>query len=146
MKQYVSVIKRFSVSWYGGEPLMALPIIEKLSEAFFRLCEENGVKYTESIVTNGYLLTKENLTGIIDILTAALRKRLAEKSLGLEITEAAKQYVIDSAYDPAYGARPLKRFLQSRVETLVARKLLADELNAGDTITIDVADGELVCR
>jgi len=54
--------------------------------------------------------------------------------------------VIDNAYDPAYGARPLKRFLQGKVETLVARKILADELSAGDTITIDVTDGQLVCR
>ena len=91
-------------------------------------------------------LTKENLTGIIDILTESLRARLSEKSLGLEITDAAKSYVIDNAYDPAYGARPLKRFLQSRVETLVARKILADELNAGDSITIDVSGGQLICR
>ncbi len=54
--------------------------------------------------------------------------------------------MIDNAYDPAYGARPLKRFLQSRVETLVARRILADELSAGDTITIDVQDGQLICR
>ena len=91
-------------------------------------------------------LTKDNLTGIIGILTESLRARLAEKSLGLEITDAAKSYVIENAYDPAYGARPLKRFLQSRVETLVARKILADELSAGDTITIDVAGGQLICR
>ena len=91
-------------------------------------------------------LTKDNLTGIIDILTESLRARLAEKSLSLEITDAAKSYVIENAYEPAYGARPLKRFLQSRVETLVAKKILADELNAGDTITIDVAGGQLICR
>ena len=90
-------------------------------------------------------LTKENLTGIIDILTQSLRGRLAEKELKLEVTDRAKDFVIDSAYDPAYGARPLKRFLQSRVETLVARKIIADELSPGDTITIDVRDGDLVC-
>ena len=90
-------------------------------------------------------LTKENLTGIIDILTQSLRGRLAEKELKLEVTDRAKNLVIDSAYDPAYGARPLKRFLQSRVETLVARKIIADELSPGDTITIDVRDGDLVC-
>ena len=87
-------------------------------------------------------LTKENLT---DILTQSLRGRLAEKELKLEVTDRAKNFVIDSAYDPAYGARPLKRFLQSRVETLVARKIIADELSPGDTITIDVRDGDLVC-
>ncbi len=91
-------------------------------------------------------LTKDNLTGIIDILTESLRARLAEKSLSLEITDAAKSYVIENAYEPAYGARPLKRFLQSRVETLVAKKILADELSAGDTITIDVVGGQLICR
>ncbi len=91
-------------------------------------------------------LTKENLTGIIDILTESLRSRLAEKSLNLVLTDAAKAYIIDNAYDPAYGARPLKRFLQSRVETLAARKILADELSGGDTITIDAEDGQLICR
>ena len=91
-------------------------------------------------------LTKENLRGIIDILTASLRSRLREKTLDLEITEKAKDYVIDSAFDPAYGARPLKRFLQSRVETLVARKILADELAPGSAITIDVENGELTCK
>ena len=90
-------------------------------------------------------LTKENLTGIIDILTASLKRRLEEKNLKLEITEEAKELVIESAYDPAFGARPLKRFLQSRVETLVARRIIADEVGPGDTITIDVRDGDLVC-
>ena len=90
-------------------------------------------------------LTKDNLTGIIDILAKSLRDRLAEKNLELHITENAKDFVIDSAYDPAYGARPLKRFLQSRVETLVARKIIGDELSPGDTVTIDVKDGDLVC-
>ncbi|MBR4702727.1 MAG: AAA family ATPase, partial [Oscillospiraceae bacterium] len=91
-------------------------------------------------------LTKENLRGIIDILTQSLRGRLQEKTLDLSITDAAKDFVIDAAFDPAYGARPLKRFLQSRVETLVARKLLADELAPGSTVTIDLENGELVCK
>ena len=91
-------------------------------------------------------LTKENLRGIIDILTQSLRGRLQEKTLDLSITDAAKDFVIDAAFDPAYGARPLKRFLQSRVETLVARKLLADELAPGSTVTIDLENGELICK
>ena len=91
-------------------------------------------------------LTKENLSHIIDILTANLRKRLADKSLSLELTEAAKQYVIDRGFDPVYGARPLKRFLQGRVETLIAKKLLSDELSAGDTLVVDLAGEDLVCR
>ena len=90
-------------------------------------------------------LTKENLTGIIDILTKSLSDRLAEKNLSLNITDDAKSFVIESAYDPAYGARPLKRFLQSRVETLVARKIIGDELSPGDTINIDAKGGDLVC-
>jgi len=90
-------------------------------------------------------LTKANLTGIIDILTASLRRRLEEKNLNLVITDEAKNFVIDSAFDPAYGARPLKRFLQSRVETLVAKKIIGDEVGPGDTLTIDVRDGDLVC-
>ena len=75
-----------------------------------------------------------------------VRKRLADKSLGLELTDAARQFVIDRGYDPVFGARPLKRFLQGRVETLIAKKLLSDELDAGNTLVIDLENGELVCR
>ena len=91
-------------------------------------------------------LTKENLTGIIDIMTEALRMRLADRSLNLVITPAAKSLIIDRGYDPLYGARPLRRYLQSSVETLIARTILRGDLNAGDTLTVDVANGELVCR
>ena len=91
-------------------------------------------------------LTKENLSGIIDILLDSLRQRLADKTLKLELTPAARTLVIDKGFDPAYGARPLKRFLQSRVETLVARKILADELAPGATVTVDAVDGELICQ
>jgi ATP-dependent Clp protease ATP-binding subunit ClpB len=91
-------------------------------------------------------LTKENLSGIIDNLVASLRARLADKTLKLEITDKAKDFVIDQGFDPVYGARPLKRFLQSRVETLIARTILSGDLAAGSTIVVDVQDGELVCR
>ena len=91
-------------------------------------------------------LTRENLNGIIDILVASLRSRLADKSLGLELTDSAKELIIDRGYDPLYGARPLRRVLQSSVETLVARTILRGDLKAGSVITIDVVDGELVCR
>ena len=91
-------------------------------------------------------LTKENLTGIIDNLVASLRNRLADRTLSLDITDAAKQLVIDRGFDPIYGARPLKRYLQSSVETLVARKILEGDLKAGSTIIVDVDDGELVCK
>ena len=91
-------------------------------------------------------LTRENLGGIIDIMVSSLRERLADKSLSLEITDSAKQLIIERGYDPLYGARPLRRYLQSSVETLIARAILGGNLAAGSTITVDVENGELVCR
>jgi ATP-dependent Clp protease ATP-binding subunit ClpB len=91
-------------------------------------------------------LTKENLTGIIDILTSHLTSRLAEKDLKLVLTPAAKELVIERGYDPLYGARPLKRVLQSDVETLLARTILSGDLHSGDTLTVDAENGELVVR
>ena len=91
-------------------------------------------------------LTKENLNGIIEILVEGLRKRLAEQNLKLELTDGAKALIIQRGYDPLYGARPLRRVLQSSVETLIARTILRGDLAAGSTITVDVQDGELVCR
>ena len=91
-------------------------------------------------------LTKENLTGIIDIMTEALRMRLADRSLNLVITPEAKSIIIDRGYDPLYGARPLRRYLQSSIETLIAKTILRGDLNAGDTITVDVENKELVCK
>ena len=91
-------------------------------------------------------LTRENLNGIIEIMIEGLRKRLADQSLKLELTDAAKALIIERGYDPLYGARPLRRMLQSSVETLIARTILRGDLSAGATITVDVQDGELVCR
>ena len=91
-------------------------------------------------------LTRENLGGIIDIMVSSLRERLADKSLSLEITDSAKQLIIERGYDPLYGARPLRRYLQSSVETLIARAILGGNLAAGSTITVDVENGELVCQ
>ena len=90
-------------------------------------------------------LTKENLTGIIAILTDSLRQRLADKGLGLEFTPAATELIIDRGFDPVYGARPLKRYLQSAAETLIAKKLLSGDIPAGATLVVDVQDGELTC-
>ena len=90
-------------------------------------------------------LTKENLTGIIAILTDSLRQRLADKGLGLEFTPAATELIIDRGFDPVYGARPLKRYLQSAAETLIAKKLLSGDIPAGATLTVDVENGELAC-
>jgi ATP-dependent Clp protease ATP-binding subunit ClpB len=91
-------------------------------------------------------LTKDNLTGIIDIMTGSLASRMADRSLKLVITDAAKSLIIDRGYDPLYGARPLRRYLQSSVETLLARTILSGDLAAGTTLTVDVENGELVCR
>ncbi|MBU5433068.1 ATP-dependent chaperone ClpB [Intestinimonas sp. MSJ-38] len=91
-------------------------------------------------------LTKENLTGIIDILMAGLKKRLADKTLALEVTAEAKDLLIQRGYDPIYGARPLKRYLQSSAETLIAKSILRGDLPAGSTLVLDVEDGELTCR
>ena len=91
-------------------------------------------------------LTKENLTGIIDILTSSLKKRLEDKNLNLAITDAAKELIIERGFDPLYGARPLKRCLQSGVETLLARAILGGGVKPGETLTVDAENGELVCR
>ena len=91
-------------------------------------------------------LTKDNLNGIIDIMVEGLRARLADKSLKLEITDAAKALIIERGYDPLYGARPLRRYLQSSVETLIARRILSGDIAAGATLTVDVKNGELICR
>ena len=88
-------------------------------------------------------LTKDNMYRIIDLLTKSLADRMAEKQLHLEITDEAKNYIISHSYDPAFGARPIKRYLQSHVETLIARTIIAGELTEGETVTVDVKDGEL---
>ncbi len=88
-------------------------------------------------------LTKENITGIIDLLIQALSKRLEDKQLSVELTDAAKQYVIDNGYDPVYGARPLKRFLQRHVETLLGRTIIAGDLSEGTKLVVDYQNDEL---
>ena len=89
-------------------------------------------------------LTKDNITHIIDLLAAELNRRLAEKQLTVVLTDAAKQHIIDSAYDPAFGARPLRRYVQHTVETLISRKIIADEVNPGDILTVDFVNDTLV--
>ncbi len=86
-------------------------------------------------------LTKTEIGGIVDLMTAALGKRLEDKQLTLSLTPAAKQFIIDNGYDPVYGARPLKRFIQHKLETLIARAIISDTLAPGSTVTVD-ADGE----
>ena len=91
-------------------------------------------------------LTKENITSIVDLLIGSLNKRLTDKQLTVELTPAAKTYVIDNGYDPLYGARPLRRFLQHTVETLVGRKMIADEVLPGTTLVVDCENDQLVVR
>ncbi len=88
-------------------------------------------------------LTKGNITHIIDLLAAELNRRLAEKQLTVVLTDAAKAHIIESAYDPAFGARPLRRYVQHTVETLISRKIIADEVAPGDTLTVDFRNGTL---
>ena len=93
-------------------------------------------------------LTKSNIGGIIRLIIEDLNKRLADKELTIELSKEAEQFIIDNGYDPVYGARPLKRYIQKYVETLAAKLILADEVDTGDNIVIHVEDGQLtaVCR
>ncbi len=91
-------------------------------------------------------LTRENITAIIDLQIDALNRRLADKQITCRLTEAAKQYIIDAAYDPQFGARPLRRYVQHTVETLLARRLLEGSILPGQTLAVDVENGELVIR
>jgi ATP-dependent Clp protease ATP-binding subunit ClpB len=91
-------------------------------------------------------LTKDNIGHIVDLMTADLNRRLDTQDISLELTDAAKNYIIEGGYDPIYGARPLKRFLQKHVETLAAKKILSGEIQTEDVILIDVEEGNLIAR
>lgn len=91
-------------------------------------------------------LTKKDIGSIITLLMKDLNSRLMDRQISVELTDAAKAFIVDNGYDPVYGARPLKRYLQKHVETLSAKLILADEVSTGDTILIDVVDEKLVAR
>ena len=91
-------------------------------------------------------LTKDNIGGIVDLMVKELSDRLADQELSLELTDAARTQVIENGYDPVYGARPLKRYLQNYVETLAAKKILSGDVHAGDTLVLDVENGEYVVK
>ena len=91
-------------------------------------------------------LTKQNIRAIIDLLVADVNRRLTERELKIELTEAAKDFVVEGGYDPMYGARPLKRYLQKNVETLAAKLILAGNVGRQDTILIDAQDGKLTAE
>src|SRR5699024_4923942 len=88
-------------------------------------------------------LTKAEISDIVDLMLKALKERLEDKQLSLDVTESAKNYIIEGGYDPVFGARPLKRFIQQHVETLVARMIIKDDPAPGTVIRIDVENGEL---
>ena len=88
-------------------------------------------------------LSKENIGGIVSLIIADLNRRLEDRDLSLELTEEAVQLIVDNAYDPVYGARPLKRYIQKHVETLTAKLILSDGVGAGDRVLISVENGEL---
>ena len=90
-------------------------------------------------------LRKDEISGIVDLMLGELKKRLADKEVGFAITDAAKDYVINNGFDPNYGARPLKRFIQRKIETLIARKLIADDVAPGSTLTADYDGEKLIC-
>ena len=91
-------------------------------------------------------LTKANIGNIVDLMVKDLDKRLSDQELSLTLTEAAKENVIENGDDPVYGARPLKRYLQNYVETLAAKKILSGDVHTGDTLVLDVENGEFVVR
>ena len=91
-------------------------------------------------------LTKDNIGNIVDLMVKELDNRLADQELSLKLTDVAKDMVVEKGYDPVYGARPLKRYLQNYVETLAAKKILSGDVHAGDTLVLDVENGEFVCR
>ena len=89
-------------------------------------------------------MTKENITDIIDLMLEDVNRRLKDREISISLTDAAKEYIVENGYEPTYGARPLKRFLTKHVETLAAKLILEDQVQPGDTISIDYADGQLV--
>ena len=91
-------------------------------------------------------LTKGNIGGIIELLLREINTRLAEREISIKLTDSAKQYIVDNGYDPVFGARPLKRFLQKNVETLAAKLILSEEISVGDIILIDLENGELKAK
>ena len=91
-------------------------------------------------------LTKDNIGGIIELLIVDVNKRLKDKKISIALTDAARSYIVDNGYDPIYGARPLKRFVQKNVETLAGKLILSDGISEGETILIDYDENGLTAR
>ena len=120
---------------------------KKLNESHIEMTDDEiADEFDKWLVENEDLVNKsveDNIGHIITLLMADLNKRLVDKEITVELTDTAKQFITDNGYDPVYGARPLKRYLQKHVETLAAKLILADGVRAGDTILIDVKDDKL---
>ena len=91
-------------------------------------------------------LTKDNIANIIDLVIADINKRIADKEMTITLSEKAKDYIAESAYDPVYGARPLKRYIQKNIETSLAKEILAGRAGQGDNLTVDVSDGTFIIK
>ena len=91
-------------------------------------------------------LTNENITAIIDLQIGKLNRRLQDQQLKIRLTDAAKTAIVEAAYDPQYGARHLRRYVQHTVETMLSKKILRGELSPGQTVTVDAVDGELIMK
>ncbi len=91
-------------------------------------------------------LTKDNITNIIDLIIKDLNKRLADKQISVELTDNAKNYIINKSYDPIYGARPLRRYIQKTVEIMVAKIIIKDEIDVDQTVVIDEVNGSLEAK
>ena len=142
------VFCRMGLTMPGKNPIYVHPtfLYESLWNLVGFLALHFWFKYRKRRFDGEVMLLYVAWYGLGRFMIEGLRKRLADQSLKLELTDAAKALIIERGYDPLYGARPLRRMLQSSVETLIARTILRGDLSAGATITVDVQDGELVCR
>ena len=128
----------------GGNELSA-DAREKISQLLKRQFRPEFLNRLDDIVYYKSL-TREEIGSIVDLMLDDLRSRLADKQLKLVVTDAAKAFIVDNGYDPIYGARPLKRYIQANVETMIAKEIIGGSHVAGDTLTVDVENGALVLR
>ena len=135
----------YAVNLVGGIANMIHPLSAEKEIEFYLNASESTTAITLDQFYDKFEHIRQN-TGIINIMVEGLKKRLADRSLKLCITDKAKELIIERGYDPLYGARPLRRYLQSSVETLLARAILSGDIAAGSTLTVDVENDELVCR
>ena len=128
----------------GGNELSA-EAREKISQLLKRQFRPEFLNRLDDIVYYKSL-TRDEIGSIVDLMLNDLRKRLADKQLTLVVTDAAKAFIVDNGYDPIYGARPLKRYIQANVETMIAKEIIGGSRVPGDTLTVDVENGALVLR